>query len=283
MLYRVAKLPVSIYRLLTMPDTNQPEIKVCGWLSAIALLEQRLTSVNRLYFTPEMRKHLGKYCSELAKQKKSYAEKPWSELTKMARNDDHDGIVIAAQPLRPIHYKPKFLNEWQQASESIIVVGNLSSSKQLGRLVHSAACFGITKIVLSEAAAEWIHSAKYFVEAEGATECVRFYQVASIRPFIKSLNDSFITLYLGGAGAQKITQFKKPIHAPGRPNAIIISDGQGKDDGKIAATCAHKLKVNAPSNQALQISLAETAAIVLSWLYRKPNRNDTKDVARLNR
>lgn len=257
-----------------MLETEKHETKVCGWLSAIALLDHQLKRVNRLYFTAEMRKHLGKYCSELAKHKKSYAEKSWSELTKMARNDDHDGIVIAAQAIRPIQYKPKFLSEWQQTGESIIIVDHLESCKQLGRIVHSAACFGITKIVLSQTATKHIQATKYFVEAEGATEQVRFYQVESIRPLIKPLNDKFITLYLGGEGAQSITQFKKPIQAPGRPNAIIVSDGQGKDDNKVAAMCTHKLKVNCSANQALQISLAETASVILSWLYRKPKIND---------
>ena len=247
--------------------TAKQETKICGWPAAKALLDHRLKSVNRLYFTPEMRKQLGSYCSELAKDKKSYAEKSWTELTKMARNDDHDGIVIAAQNIRPIHYKPKFLSEWQKAGESILIADSLASSKQLGRIIHSAACFGIKRILLSETATQLIHATKHYFEAEGATEHVRFYQIESIRPLIRPLNDAFITLYLGGEGAQKTTQFKKPIHAPGRPNAIIVSNGQGKDSNKVAAICAHKLKVNCASSNGIQISLEETTSIILAWLY----------------
>jgi len=250
-----------------MSGIEKQETKICGWPSAKAVLDHRLKSVQRLYFTADMRKHLGSYCSELAKNKRSYAEKSWTELTKMARDDEHDGIVVAADTIRPIQYKPKFLAEWQKAGESVIIIDHLASCRQLGRIVRSAACFGVKKIIVSENTAKWIQATKYHLEAKGATEHVRFYQVATIRPLLKPLNEAFITLFLGGEGAQKTTHFRKPIHAPGRPNALIVSDGSGKDDNKVAASCAHRLKVDSPTNQALQISLEETTLVVLAWLY----------------
>ena len=186
----------------------------------------------------------------------------------MVRNDEHGGVVVVALPIHFTQYKPKFLTEWQAARDPLLVIDSLSSPSQLGRLLRSALCFGINRIILSQSAANLLNEAKCLFAAEGAVEWLKFYQVDSIRPLIKPLNEKFVTLYVGGSGASKISQFKKPVYAPGRPNAIVVSDGLGRDDNKVMASCCHKLKVQAVTNLSIQPNLEENASIIMAWLFR---------------
>lgn len=245
-------------------------------MAAKALLEGRLKAVNRLYFIPELRPKLGDFCSELAKNKKSYAEKGWSELTKMVRNDEHGGIVVAAEESNLISYKPKFLKEWQADNQSILVADAFDGPRQFGRIIRSAACFGIKKIIVSKNAQALLSETNTFFEAAGTMETVQFYKVDSIKPLIKPLNDSFITLYLGGSGAQRISKFKKPIIAPGKPNAILVSNGESQDDNKTSADCVYKLKIDSISSDSFNLDLETNASVILSWLFRNEKQMQTK-------
>lgn len=240
------------------------EHKVSGWNAVKAVFEKRPHLIKHCYFTPDWRKETGELCRYLAKEKRSYAEKSWHDLSKMVGHSEHSGIVAFVLPTLPSKYTPKLLQEWQKASESILLVNQCRDARHLGKLVHLADFYGIQNILLRKPIDEFVGDNRVALEADGSLENVKLYSLDTFGPLIKPLSQHFTPIAVHCDGARNIQHFKKPIQVPGRPNAIIVGLGETKDDTKLASQCEFNIKA-VPGAEAKLRSEFETA-LILSWL-----------------
>lgn len=163
------------------------EIAVCGFNAVVASLQNHPERVKRLLFNPEVAPALGRYCRQLAAQKKIYRQISNDELARAAATVHHGGVVAIIETPALKQPSPGGIEAWAGRMEPLLILDRVGNSHNLGALARSAAFFGISRMILSGAEQQAVPGAAAYRVAEGGLDHVECWQAEDLAAFCRAL------------------------------------------------------------------------------------------------
>ncbi len=258
------------------------EVVVCGWKSVNAAFTHHPKTIQRLFFDADMSPRTGPFCRYLAQERRIYRQVSNEELSRVAGTVHHGGIVAVTE--RPTLRAPKFseIVDWQRDGEPLIVLDRIGNPHNLGAIARTAAFFGIRRMVIPDHPQQGLPTEAAYRVAEGGLEHVRVYRTPALPPFLKQIGDRY--LVVGTAvereGGRHLN-LAKPLHAPGRPVALVLGHEEFGMDPKVAKQCEALVHIPG-SGDVESLNVAAAAAILIAWLTsgrpaRQPARKARRD------
>ncbi|HQU09026.1 MAG TPA: RNA methyltransferase substrate-binding domain-containing protein [Opitutales bacterium] len=242
--------------------------KICGMQTVQAVLAKRNASVKYLAFTKEWSRELGPVCSQLAKDKRSYAMLDDAELTELAKTSEHGGVVAICAAFGLKRTSVSDLKDWQKTQEHWVVLDGIRDPHQMASIVKTAAIYGVKHIFIPNNSLECFYHPLTWRYSEGLFESLIFYRLSTIGGWCRMAEPYCLTIagLPTGCGGRNIVWDKVP-QAPGRPWALIIGGDAQQVDGKsIAHHC--ELTVQLP-HVTKDLPLEVMAGTLLCWLSSK--------------
>lgn len=236
---------------------------ICGRAAVDAVFSKRPQAIRKLWLTEENQGVMGEVCRYLAEEKRSYSQQTYDRLTRVVKHPNHDGLVAFIDPPLKPQFQVSHLVDWQKSGEPLLIIDQVSDPAELGRLLRVAVSFNMRRALVTETPAQAPIDGAVYSASQGALEHIRCYQIGRLVPLFKPMESYFLSIGIGGPGASR-PDWSKPIRAPGRAPAIIVSDRPEGLDKRLVPLCEHRLYI--PTKGPLPLAPAETVATVLSWL-----------------
>lgn len=228
-------------------------------------------AAQKLLFTTRIEGPLGEWCHRMAERRKPYTKCAYRDFAKETGLHPKTPYALAVQPLHPAVLKHSHMQSWQQEGKPVLFLDQIEDGALLGRIVRIAAAFDIPSLVFSRQEAPLPIGSAAFNEARGALETVKLYQVGALLPLLKSLKSQFLVACLGGPGARK-PDLEKPLQAPGRPLALVLSTAPEGIDNRVAAICEHRIAIPTDEQGLPTLDASHNLAIVLNWIQNANRR-----------
>jgi TrmH RNA methyltransferase len=162
----------------------------------------------RIFYSPDRRHEISDLLKWAASARVLYREVPREELSKIAKTDHHEGLVIHGIPLPHYASAESFFTETlnrQQPSRGgfYFLLDGVENAHNIGAVVRSAAFFGAAGVIASQPT----YSASISRVAEGGLELVPYFQLPTesytdaISRLVSSATSQGLTLY--GASSKK--------------------------------------------------------------------------------
>jgi TrmH RNA methyltransferase len=246
------------------------DIRICGVEAILATFAKRPKSLGFLAFSKENSRNLGEVCSFIAQEKKSYKLCEEQELNEIAGHRLHGGAIAVVT--RPPTKKPSYADftEWQKQGEPLLILDGFDSGATLGRLIHTAHALRINKVLFSETSMNTLFTDEAWLHSGGALEKVMRGEAGVIAPLCKQLRDKFLFIagVPTGIGGRNI-DFSKPINAPGRPIALVLSDQIKGPSDQTLNHCEYKVQIPGLGKNGVELKADALGAILLAWLQSK--------------
>jgi 23S rRNA (guanosine2251-2'-O)-methyltransferase len=141
-----------------------------------------------------------------------------ARLESVARTDSHQGVVAQAHAVEPVPVEELAESAPGAPAPFLLVVSGVTDPRNLGALLRSAECAGVTGVVLARHRAAHLTPTATKVAA-GAVEHLRFALVGGIPTALSTLHDHGITV-LGLAGEAKESLYRVPLGD--EPVALVV-------------------------------------------------------------
>lgn len=247
----------------------------CFWISdprAIqAVFDHRPQAAQKLLFTTRIEGPLGEWCHRMADNRKPYTKLAYRDFGRETGLPLRTPFALAVQPIHPASLKHAHLQTWHQEGKPVLFLDRIDEGALLGRIVRTASAFDIPSLVFSRQDVPLPIGAAAFDQARGAMETVKLYQAGALLPLLKPLKTQFLLTCLGGPGARK-PDLEKPLLAPGRPLAVVLSTDPMGVDGRLAAACEHRIAIPMSEQGIPSLDASHNLAIVLHWIQNSSRR-----------
>ncbi len=140
-----------------------------------------------------------------------------SRLEREAGTESHQGVIAKTRPLKPLDLEELMMNEGDRPP-FLLVCDGVTDPHNLGSLLRSAECAGVTGIVLPRHRSARVTPTVTKVAA-GAVEYLRFSLVAGIPTALDQLSKAGIEV-VGLAGEARQSLFDLPINDT--PIALVV-------------------------------------------------------------
>ncbi len=207
----------------------------------------------------------------MADNRKPYSKLAYREFAKETGLPSRTPFALAVQPIHPASLKHSHMQTWHQEGKSVLFLDRIEEGALLGQIVRTAAAFDISSVVFSRQDVPLPIGAAAFDQAKGTLETVKLYQAGALLPLLKPLKTQFLVTCLGGPGARK-PDLEKPLLAPGRPLAVVLSTDPAGIDGRLAAACEHRIAVPMDEQGTPTLDASHSLAIVLHWIQGSSRR-----------
>lgn len=244
------------------PPHDRELVRICGLAAVCAVFERDPGRVERLFFEEAVAARVGRFCQDLAVQRKPYRRVDRAELTRVAGTVLHGGIVAVARPQPIADLDAAAVRRWAQDGLPLLVLDGIGNPHNLGAIVRSAAFFGLTRMVLADRADQALPSDASYRIAEGGFEQVSLYRaplpagLAALRPHYRIVGAA-----LGCS----------PLHRnwPGNGTVALVlgNEETGLDPATLSA--CDELVTIAGNGRMQSLNAAAAAAILVFLLTRK--------------
>ena len=243
-------------------------LRVAGLPAVSALFSVAPERVERLFFDQRMKPHVGAFCAELARSRKSYRLVGADELERVAGSVMHGGVVALAQP-RPVPVlDPALAEQWARSGKLLLLLDGVGNPHNLGAIVRTAAFFGVPRIVLSDHSGQAGPSDASYRVAEGGLEHVELYHAPRFAQVLQRLRRHYRILAAAAENGQ-------PIAAPrasARPFALVLGNEERGLPRATLEACDEVVTI--PGSGFVQsLNVAASAAILLHALIRQSATN----------
>ncbi|MGE9294755.1 MAG: RNA methyltransferase, partial [Puniceicoccales bacterium] len=236
---------------------------ICGRAAVNAAFENRPQSLRKLWLTDDNQGAMGKVCSYLADEKRSYSQQTYDRLTRVVKHPNHDGLVAFIDPPIKPQFQVSHLVDWQKSGEALLIIDRVADPIEMGRLLRVAVSFGLRRALVTDHPEQAPLDGAVYSGSQGALEHIRCYRIGKLAPLFKPMASYFLSIGVGGPGASR-PNWAKPPRAPGRAPAIIVSDRPEGLDKKLVPLCEQRLYIPTPGP--LPLSPSENFATLLAWL-----------------
>ncbi|GHC07814.1 RNA methyltransferase [Cerasicoccus arenae] len=236
---------------------------ICGRAAVEAVYKERPQALRKLWITEENLGVLGQICHYLADEKRSYSQQTYDRLTRVVRHPNHDGIVAFIDPPLKPQFQVSHLVDWQKSGEPLLIIDRVKDPLELGRILRVAVSFNMRRALITDAPDQAPIDGAVYSSSQGALEYIRCYRIGRLVPLFKPMAQYFLSIGVGGPGASR-PKWDKPLRAPGRAAALIISDRPEGIDKRIVPLCEHRIYI--PTQGPVSLAPSENLATLLSWL-----------------
>ena len=236
-------------------------LRICGLAAVRALFERDPSRVERLFFDSNMSREVGRFCQNLARDRKPYRRADTTELTRVAGTVLHGGIVAIARPQPMLDLVPEASREWALNGKPILLLDGVGNPHNLGAIVRSAAFFGLERIVLADSPDQALPSDASYRVAEGGFEHLSLYR-ESIPCALDILRQHYrvVGTALGRAAVPAAWSDDRPV-------ALVLGNEENGLDRATLAACGELVTI--PGSGHIQsLNVAAAAAILLYALTR---------------
>ncbi|WP_309397695.1 RNA methyltransferase [Cerasicoccus maritimus] len=236
---------------------------ICGRAAIDAVFKNRPKALRKLWLMEENQGPMGEICSYLADEKRSYSTQTFDRLTRVVKHPNHEGAVAFIDPPLKPQFQVSHLVDWQKSGEPLLIIDQVSDPIELGRLLKVAVSFNMRRALITDTPMQAPIDGAVYSASQGALEHIRCYKIGRLVPLFKPMEQYFLSIGIGGPGASR-PNWPKPLRAPGRSPALIISDRPEGIDKRIVPLCEHRVYV--PTKGPMSLSPAENLATLLAWL-----------------
>jgi TrmH RNA methyltransferase len=242
------------------PDT------ICGARAVSALFARRTEDVLRLFYLEGMRPVVGPYCATLARTRKPYRMVDDAELAKIAGTSRHGGIAAVAKP-RAI---PFLDADAPPAGRVLLVLDGIGNPHNLGAIARSAAFFGVTSMLLTDAPGHAKPSDAAYRTAEGGLEWLDLYRTRDLPRALAVLAPHFRVV------AASLTPHAQPLHLlpRERPIALVLGNEERGVSEAVLAGCRRHVRIPG-AGRVQSLNVAQAAAVLLHDLNFPHLREDS--------
>lgn len=244
-------------------DTHPEDWIIYGRAAIDAVFKQRPQALRKLWLTEDNQGPMGEVCHYLADEKRSYSQQTYDRLTRVVRHPNHDGLVAFIDPPAKPQFQISHLVDWQKSGEPLLIIDQVSDPIELGRLLKVAVSFNMRRALVTDTPEQAEIDGAVYSASQGALEHIRCYRIGRLVPLFKPMEKYFLSIGIGGPGASR-PNWSKPVRAPGRAPALIISDRPEGLDKRLVPLCEHRLYI--PTQGPLPLAPSETVATLLAWL-----------------
>lgn len=236
---------------------------ICGRAAVDAVFKNRPKALRKLWLVEENQGPLGEICAYLADEKRSYSTQTYDRLTRVVKHPNHDGVIAFVDPPLKPQFQMSHLVDWQKSGEPLLIIDQVSDPIEFGRLLKVAVSFNMRRALVTDSPMQAPVDGSVYSASQGALEHIRCYRIGKLVPLFKHLEPYFLSIGVGGPGASR-PNWAKPLRAPGRSAAIIISDRPEGLDKRLVPLCEHRVYI--PTKGPLTLAPSENLATLLAWL-----------------
>lgn len=233
------------------PDT------ICGLRAVEAAFARRPEAIQRLFYTEAMRHLIGPLCQLLAASRKPYRMVEGPELAKIAATTHHGGIAAVATA-RPI---PFLDADAPPKVKLLLVLDGVGNPHNLGAIARSAAFFGVSAMLLTEAPGHAMPSDAAYRTAEGGLEWIDVFRTRDLPRALGMIAPHF------RAVAAALTPGATPIAdlPRDRPIALIVGNEETGISPQVLASCRRHIRIPG-SGRVQSLNAAQAAAVLIHAL-----------------
>lgn len=228
-------------------------LRVAGLPAVTALFAAAPERVERLFFDERMKSAVSGFCMTLARARKPYRLVPAAELERVAGGAMHGGVVAVAQPRPVLPLDPAEALLWARDGKPLLLLDGVGNPHNLGAIARSAAFFGLTRLVLSDHAAQALPSDASYRVAEGGLEQLAVYRAADMPTVLRRLKGSYRVL---GAALERGTPLAS-LAPTARPAALVLGNEEAGLPRATLAACDEIVTIpGAGPVQSLNVSVS---------------------------
>jgi TrmH RNA methyltransferase len=246
------------------------ELAVCGLNAVKALADIHPEKINRLFLREDRFYGFTAACKILAERKRPYKICADEELERICKSSQHQGAVAMIYPPAPEELQETDLETWAAEGKTVLFLCDLSSDRDLGAIVRSAAFFDVPWVVLSNPE---LVSAGAYRAAEGGMEHVSFRTVKSGVSFLRKASKIMLSIGTDVRARLRIGDIPQLVRDASRrtgKKGIVLTLGN-EETGLpplVKSLCA--LLVRIPGTGAVEsLSLSQEAALFLRAIYER--------------
>jgi RNA methyltransferase, TrmH family len=249
--------------------TEEKLVRICGLPAVRAQFETDADAVERLFFTEEMKRQTGDFCTLLAGRRKPFRLVGPEEMARVAGTVLHGGVaaVTAARPVPPLDLAE--VAAWAGAGRPLFILDGISNPHNLGAIARTAAFFGLERLVLSDHPAQALPSDAAYRIAEGGLHHLRLFRAAGLGGVLRRLAEHYLvvgTALGAGSGAAVLSR----LPAGPKPVAVILGNEENGLGPATLGACEARLTI--PGSGLVQsLNVAATAAILMHELAASSN------------
>ncbi len=227
---------------------------ISGSAAVAALFACRPADALRLFYLPSKKIEAGRYCTQLAKDRKPYRMVEAEELEKIVGTPHHGGIAVVAKP-RKIGFAD---HETPPRGRFLLILDGIGNPHNLGAIIRSAAFFGAPGIVLSDHKSQALLSDAVYRTAEGGVEHINMWRTRDLADFVRALDPLYRTV------AATLSPDAIPIATVprDRPIALIVGNEESGVRPGVLEACRRQTMI--PGTGAVQsLNVAQATAVLL--------------------
>lgn len=194
---------------MTKEKKQAPQTLIYGVHPVLELLRAKRRPIYQLYTTDPAPKAFAQVKSLIPKHIPITIVKK-DVLTRMAETADHQGLIAITAPF-PLRKKPFDINK----SPFILLIDSVQDTRNLGAILRSAYCTGVSGVVLSGSHAAPIN-APACKSAAGLVEHLEIISYPTALNAAQELKKAGYTLYMGALGGTSVAA------APFTPPLCIV-------------------------------------------------------------
>lgn len=245
-------------------DHERPErlAKIAGLQAVSALFKRDPERVIRLYFEDKMKKAVGPFCSEMARQQKPYRLVEPEELEKISGTVLHGGVVAAVQPRKIDELDTALIKAWARAKEPLLIVDGVGNPHNLGAIARTLAFFGLKYLLISDHPKQTGLSDAAHRVAEGGLEYLHIYRVHDLPLVCEQISDFYRVV---GTALNPRAVGLQALEADNRPIALILGNEEAGVSPAVLRACEDTVMIRG-GGAVQSLNVSATAAILIHQL-----------------
>jgi RNA methyltransferase, TrmH family len=241
------------------------ELAICGHNAVVAALETHPERVRRLFFNPKEGRELGRYCRQLAREKKIYRQVEDEELQRVAGTVHHGGVVAIIEPVALRQPRPEEVAEWAASKEPMLLLDQVGNSHNLGALARTAAFFGVRRLILAGSPEQAAPGAAAYRVAEGGLEHVECFRAADLSAFVRQIGRLYRVV---GSALDRA----EPLPPAGvvrgwpEPVALVLGNEETGITPAVREACRHVYSIPG-SGKVESLNVSAAGAVLMAHFY----------------
>jgi TrmH RNA methyltransferase len=230
---------------------------ICGLNAVTALFQRRPDDVLRLFYAPDMRGRVGRWCELLAAARKPYRMLEPEPLEKAAGTAHHGGVAAVAKP------KPYAILQFDAPPRVplLLALDGVGNPHNLGAIARSAAFFGVRALLLHEVPGQAMPSDAAYRTAEGGFEWLDLYRTRDLPGALRAFQPHYRSV------AAALTKDAAPLAdlPRDRPILLVVGNEETGISPEVLAACRRPVRIPG-SGRVQSLNVAQAAAVLLHQL-----------------
>lgn len=241
--------------------TGERLVRITGLPAVRAQFETDPDSVERLFFTEELKRHTGDFCTLLAGRRKPFRLVGPEEMARVAGTVLHGGVAVVAT-MRPV--PPLDLSQaaaWAATGRPLFVLDGISNPHNLGAIARTAAFFGLERLILSDHPAQALPSDAAYRIAEGGLHHLGLFRATGLPEALRRLAVHYLVVGTALGSRPGTTPLSRLSPGP-KPTAVVLGNEENGLRPATLAACDAILTI--PGSGLVQsLNVAATSAILM--------------------